>query len=93
MTTVKEDIRKDLLKQLAQAKIVDITNAFTDAVSSGASLAEVAKKTGMHFGHIPAVDAQGLAPDGSRATPPAGRRISSDRFSRPTSARPAIRSR
>jgi peptidyl-prolyl cis-trans isomerase D len=67
---VKEDIRKDLLKQMAQAKIVDMTNAFTDAVSSGASLQEVAKKTGMHFGRVPAVDAQGLAPDGSRAAFP-----------------------
>ena len=67
---VKEDIRKDQLKQLAQAKIVDVINAFTDTVSSGANLQEVAKKTGMHFGHIPAVDAQGLTPDGSRAALP-----------------------
>jgi peptidyl-prolyl cis-trans isomerase D len=68
---VKEDIRKDLLKQLAQAKIVDMTNAFTDAVSSGASLPEIAKKTGMRYGHVAAVDAQGLAPDGSKtALPP-----------------------
>jgi peptidyl-prolyl cis-trans isomerase D len=67
---VKEDIRKDLLKQTAQAKIVDVTNAFTDAVSGGASLQEIARKTGMHFGHIAAVDAQGLTPDGSRAPLP-----------------------
>jgi len=67
---VKEDIRKDQLKQLAQAKIVDVINAFTDTVSSGASLQEVAKKTGMHFGRVPAVDAQGLTPDGSRAALP-----------------------
>ncbi len=68
---VKEDIRKDQLNQLAQAKIVDVLNGFTDAVSSGASLKEIAKKTGMRFGHIAAVDAQGLAPDGSRvALPP-----------------------
>ena len=67
---VKEDIRKDQLKQLAQAKIVDVINKFTDTVSGGASLQEIAKKTGMHFGHIPAVDAQGLTPDGSRAALP-----------------------
>ena len=50
---VKEDIRKDLLKQLAQAKIVDITNAFTDARQQRRrAFGSRREKTGMKFGHI-----------------------------------------
>jgi peptidyl-prolyl cis-trans isomerase D len=67
---VKEDIRKDLLKQMAQAQIVVVINKFTDTVSSGANLQEIARKTGMHFGRVPAIDAQGLAPDGSHTALP-----------------------
>ena len=63
---VKADIRKDALAQLAAAKIADIGNAFTDANSGGLSLAEAAKKVGMHVTHLAAVDKNGLAPDGSK---------------------------
>ena len=63
---VKDDIRKDVLEQLAAGKISDIGNAYTDANSGGLSLADAAKKVGMHVVHIAAVDRNGLAPDGSK---------------------------
>jgi peptidyl-prolyl cis-trans isomerase D len=63
---VKDDIRKDVLTQLAQSKMSDISNAYTDANSGGLGLQEAGKKVGMHTGHLAAVDANGLAPDGSK---------------------------
>jgi peptidyl-prolyl cis-trans isomerase D len=63
---VKEDIRKSVTAQLAQAKLGDIANAYTDANSGGMSLIEAGKKVGMKAAHIAAVDAKGLAPDGSK---------------------------
>jgi peptidyl-prolyl cis-trans isomerase D len=68
---VKDDLRKDVMTQLAQAKLTDATNAFEDAQSGGANLAEAAKKTGLRVAHVAAVDAQGLAPDGSKVDLPA----------------------
>ncbi len=61
-----DEIKLALQRKLASAKLTDIANAFTDAVGGGASIAEAARKSGMHFGQIAAVDAQGLAPDGSK---------------------------
>jgi peptidyl-prolyl cis-trans isomerase D len=64
---VKDDIRKDVLTQLAQSKMSDISNAYTDANSGGLSVQESGKKSGMiHTGHLAAVDQNGLAPDGSK---------------------------
>ncbi len=67
---VKAELTKQMQGQLAQGKIVDIENAFTDAISGGADIETAAKKSGMHYGHVAAVDAQGLTPDGSRANLP-----------------------
>jgi peptidyl-prolyl cis-trans isomerase D len=64
---VKAELTKQMQTQLAQGKIVDIENAFTDAVSGGADIEAAAKKSGMHYSHITAVDAQGLTPDGVKA--------------------------
>ena len=63
---VKDDIRKDVVAQLAASKISDVSNAYTDANSGGLSVQEAGKKAGMNTGHIAAVDANGLAPDGSK---------------------------
>jgi len=63
---VKDEISKSVTAQLAQAKLNDIANAYTDANSGGLSLAEAAKKVGMKPAHLAAVDANGLAPDGSK---------------------------
>jgi peptidyl-prolyl cis-trans isomerase D len=68
---VKEDIRKDLQPQVAKQKLDDIANAFTDARSNGLDLAQAAKKAGMKTGHVDAVDATGLKPDGTKADIPA----------------------
>lgn len=67
---VKDDLRKDVLNQLATAKLTDVTNAFDDASAGGATLADAAKRVGMRVIHVPAVDASGRAPDGSKADLP-----------------------
>jgi peptidyl-prolyl cis-trans isomerase D len=66
----RPDIVKDLTNRLSQNKLIDIANAYTDAVSSGGEIADAAKKSGMRLVHIPAVDAQGQAPDGSKVALP-----------------------
>jgi len=71
LADVKEDIRKDLTNQLAANKLVDAVNAYTDARSSGDDLAAAAKKAGMKFSRLTAVDATGLTPDGAKADVPA----------------------
>jgi len=63
---VKADIEKNVSAQLAQAKLNDIANAYTDANSGGLTLEQAAKKVGMKSVHLAAVDANGLAPDGSK---------------------------
>jgi peptidyl-prolyl cis-trans isomerase D len=68
---VKEDIRKNLSDQMAANKLVDAANAFSDARSTGEDLTQAAKKSGMHVGHLAAVDISGLGPDGSRSSAPA----------------------
>ena len=67
---VKEDLRKDLAAQLAQAKIVDVLNAFEDARGGGAPLDKAGKAVGMKVTQVAAVDPNGLAPDGSHADVP-----------------------
>jgi peptidyl-prolyl cis-trans isomerase D len=70
LADVKEDIRKDLAAKLDKAKVEDIANAYTDASSGGLDIAGAAKKVGMRVVHVPAVDANGLARDGSKAAIP-----------------------
>jgi peptidyl-prolyl cis-trans isomerase D len=65
------EIRKTLQDQLAQAKLVDAVNAYSDARNSGDDLAEAAKKAGMRVEHLKAVDSGGMAPDGTRSSAPA----------------------
>lgn len=66
----KDEIRSKIVQELAQSKLTDISNAYTDASSSGASVTEAAKKVGMHTGHVAAMDANGLAPDGTKTAAP-----------------------
>jgi len=70
LADVKDDIRQDIAAKLAASKLEDVAAAYTDASSGGASLTEAAKKVGMRVVHVPAVDANGLAPDGSKAAIP-----------------------
>ena len=66
----KDDLRKAIANELAQAKLGDIANAYMDASSGGASLAAAAKKVGMHTDRDAAMAAHGLAPDGSKTAAP-----------------------
>jgi peptidyl-prolyl cis-trans isomerase D len=65
--TVKDQLRKDVLNQLATAKLTDVTNAFDDASAGGATLDEAAHRAGMRVVHVAAVDRNGLTPDGTKA--------------------------
>ncbi len=66
LAEVHDTIKKNLSLQLASAKLIDVINAFEDARSGGADIAQAAKKTGMKFGHIASVDKTGNGPDGAR---------------------------
>ncbi len=67
---VKASLKQDALTALSGDKIKDVIAAFEDALAGGATLAEAAKKVGMHVGHVAAVDQNGLAPDGTKAQLP-----------------------
>jgi peptidyl-prolyl cis-trans isomerase D len=71
LADVKEELRKTLTKQIADNKLVDVINAYTDARSAGDDFAAAAKKAGMKIARISAVDTSGLKPDGSVADVPA----------------------
>jgi len=70
-TTSNDDVRKSIQKRLAADKVSDISSAYTNAVGAGDSIDDAARKAGMTVVHIAAVDAKGLAPDGSKAVDPA----------------------
>jgi peptidyl-prolyl cis-trans isomerase D len=67
---VKEELRGKIALELATGKLSDISNAYTDASSSGLALADAAKKVGMKTGRIAAMDLNGLGPDGQKVTAP-----------------------
>ncbi len=71
LADVKEDIRKILMGQTADNKLVDVINAYTDARSAGDDFSGAAKKAGMKVMRVSSVDASGLKPDGSAAATPA----------------------
>ncbi|HSS12377.1 MAG TPA: SurA N-terminal domain-containing protein [Rhizomicrobium sp.] len=71
LADVKEEIRKTLTSQLADSKLVDVVNTYTDARSAGDDFTTAAKKAGMKVSRLNAVDASGLKPDGSAADVPA----------------------
>jgi peptidyl-prolyl cis-trans isomerase D len=66
----RDAIRHEVALELARAKLDDIANAYTDAVSAGSSLTEAATKAGLKVEHIAAMDKDGLAPDGSKTSAP-----------------------
>ncbi len=87
-----DEIKLVLQRKLAAAKLTDMANAFTDAVGGGASIEEAARKSGLHFARIPAVDAKASRRTEPRR-PPRQRPNSWPRSSRAKSATKAIRSR
>ncbi|HEY5347539.1 MAG TPA: SurA N-terminal domain-containing protein [Rhizomicrobium sp.] len=66
LAQARDDIRKGLAAQLANSKMTDIANAFSDARAGGDDIATAAKKAGMKSGHIAAIDSNGLGPDGKK---------------------------
>ena len=67
---VKDDLVKEARQQLAEAKMDDYNKAYSDALDTGLDLAGAAKRAGMRVVHVPAVDANGLGPDGAKANIP-----------------------
>ena len=67
---VKDQVRAAIQTQLAGDKLVDMLNAYDDARKKGDDLPTAAKKAGLKVGHVAAMDAQGLAPDGSKTDAP-----------------------
>jgi peptidyl-prolyl cis-trans isomerase D len=70
LDSVKDEIRSKLALDGAIAKLTDISNAYTDQSSKGLNLTDAAKHVGMHTGHVAAIDAQGLGPDGKKTAAP-----------------------
>lgn len=67
---VKDEIRDKIVQELAQGKLADISNVYTDASSAGATISDAAKKAGMHVARVQAVDAAGLSPAGAKVDIP-----------------------
>ncbi|HTO41921.1 MAG TPA: peptidyl-prolyl cis-trans isomerase, partial [Rhizomicrobium sp.] len=70
LAEVKDELTKTVQTQLAGSMLVDIANAYQEAMDSGDALADAAKKAGMRVVHLAAVDSRGLTPDGSKADLP-----------------------
>lgn len=68
-TKSHDEVKLSLQRKLAWGKIQDMANAYSDAIDNGQSMADAARKAGLHFTRIAAIDANGLAPDGSKAMP------------------------
>ena len=66
LADVKDQIKSALAMELAQSKMTDIANAFSDARAGGDDIPVAAKKAGMKSGHIAAMDSSGLDPDGKK---------------------------
>lgn len=64
-------IKADLLKQLAGAKLGDMLNVYNENVGNGFDLGEAAQKAGLHVSRIKAIDVNGNGPDGKTAGAPA----------------------
>ncbi|MEI9885031.1 MAG: peptidyl-prolyl cis-trans isomerase [Rhizomicrobium sp.] len=62
----RDEIRQVVQRKLALSHMADMSNIFTDAVADGASVEEAARKAGLHYTHVAAIDDKGLAPDGSK---------------------------
>jgi peptidyl-prolyl cis-trans isomerase D len=67
---VKDALRKEVINQLASAKLSDVSNAFDDASAGGAPLVQAAKRVGMRVVHVAGVDKRGLTPEGTKADLP-----------------------
>ena len=60
----KDEIRRKLALEQAGGKIADMLNAFVDSRGGGGDIATAAKKSGMKYAKLAAVDKNGVTPDG-----------------------------
>ena len=67
---VKDELHKQVVTQLAGAKMGDIANRYIDESSRGESLRQAATKAGMHVAELAGIDSHGNTPDGSKAQIP-----------------------
>lgn len=68
---VRAELEKQVKDELAGSMIVDIANKFTDAEGGGDDTAQAGQSSGMHVVKIPAMDANGVTPEGTKADIPA----------------------
>ena len=64
-----DEVKTALQRQTAWGKITDMANAYQENVGNGDSLEVAARKAGLHYTHIAALDAKGNGPDGKKAAP------------------------
>jgi peptidyl-prolyl cis-trans isomerase D len=67
---VKDEIKANLVKARAAAKVTEIGNKLEDERGSGGTLAEAAMKLGLAVHHVTAVDRMGMTPEKSQADLP-----------------------
>jgi peptidyl-prolyl cis-trans isomerase D len=67
---VKDELHKQVVTQLATAKMGDIANRYIDESSRGESLRQAATKAGMHVAELAGIDSHGNTPDGTKAQIP-----------------------
>lgn len=77
---LKDTLREQVAKAKATEQMIEAANAFEDARASGDSLEQAAGKLGLPYRHIPAVDGNGLAPNGSKAEVPAHKEFLAQAF-------------
>lgn len=78
---VAPDIRRDLARQDAVAKVADLHNKMEDERGGGANVVDAAKKLGLNAVTVDAVDRSGRGPDGNLvAAIPQGTNIVSQAF-------------
>ncbi len=65
LAEVEHEIRRDLALDEASAVLLDVHNAYEDARAAGETMKEAADRLKLNMRTIEAVDAQGLAPDGT----------------------------
>jgi peptidyl-prolyl cis-trans isomerase D len=68
---VKDQLKADLVKARAAAKVTDLANKFEDTRGGGATLADSAMKDGLTLKHVASVDRQGMTPEKTKAEIPA----------------------
>jgi peptidyl-prolyl cis-trans isomerase D len=79
---VREALSAEVAREIAAERIYTIANRVEDSLAEGISLAEAARRHGIGFREIAAIDREGRGPDGARiALPPDAARVLDTVFS------------